>query len=719
MPVVIRVSDEDQALIPHVEVSRAIGFIKAKARQLTPIMWREAARRRNNLPNRTFYYAMPGSEIKVIELKTNPREQSWHARIIGGGVRVGDLIMIPTDNAVGARPQILVQSAGTGGPYEVFREPDLVAGNFDWKGRTRTLDFDGDPLPRPITDIITWAGPSNRIGPTFTGLTFLTTDTFKDGALYAVAPGVVVASSIQAESLATPEGRANRRHVVITNVDTATGGPSTRGTATWSVYIRPEELPAAMDRDPGLFDPDTNPNGWKLIGTLSSPNDFNGQRWQRMRAWYFNISGRQCSAMIPVNTPSDPALVRYSSVPATPGEFPNVYPMRSRLMSIDIDAFAETVALNDEGVEPTITSTVATVVDGCDDDNPLLGVISASTTTTWDVGPVFSRRISVDYKGNTRVFARAVLSSSGTDIQSGVQDSQGSFILPALYDLSRSRDVTTDWQIVFGTVAGVIESGFSTSEMTVTGEATSPSGSLATGDRSSSGGGVTNPFPGGRNKILYADLRDDVLILSIGQGNETTAESSTPVGISSGGTNQLQVAFTPWDRVQTQTVSQEAYSLGNLVASYSDEDIDVSTNFNFLFGGTVIGDNCPILEGNSDTDEFEFDISVESFQRAVEDLGFGFDGHKESYAATDAADNTALSVRTFSGRDIGSWVATGVEWINFIQSNTEPPTTLIEVMNQIEHVLPGPDGDLGTEDDIILDPVADDGTGRGVLIKVL
>ena len=91
MPVVIRVSDEAQALIPHVQVARAIGFIKAKARQLTPIMWREAECRRNNIPNRTFYYAMPGSAIGTIELKTNPREQSWHARIIGGAQPAGIL----------------------------------------------------------------------------------------------------------------------------------------------------------------------------------------------------------------------------------------------------------------------------------------------------------------------------------------------------------------------------------------------------------------------------------------------------------------------------------------------------------------------------------------------------------------------------------------------------------------------------------------------------
>ena len=95
IPVVIRVSDEDNALIPHVEVARAIGFVKAKARQLTKLLWRDSSQSsaRNNLPNRTYYWAMPGSEIAIIELKTNPREQSWHARIIGGSLPAGILAL--------------------------------------------------------------------------------------------------------------------------------------------------------------------------------------------------------------------------------------------------------------------------------------------------------------------------------------------------------------------------------------------------------------------------------------------------------------------------------------------------------------------------------------------------------------------------------------------------------------------------------------------------
>lgn len=707
---VIRVSDSDNNLVSHVQEAAgwAIGFVRSKCSQLDMQL-----RNSNNgqLPQRSYYWAIVGKDVARISLKVDVLTQSWFAKIIVGGLRVGDLIMIPTDSTTGARPQILVQSEGTGGPYVTTRDPPtepgtaFVAGNFDWKGRTRKTDFDGNPLDRPETDILTWNGPITRAGPTLGGVTPMGDDVWKDGLLYAVAPAgeFIVGSAIQARGIANLEQLGDRKHIIITDSTTTSGGPGGRGEATWKVYTRPEETIADPGRDPGIYHPDTNPGGWKLIATLTSPDDFNGTRWQRMRVWYFNRSGNQCSAMMPVNEAGDPAGPTY----AGGGTKSNTFPMRSRLMSIDINAFTEIVTLNDEGVEPTLVHTVVNTINGCSDT---MGSQSASSTSTWGGTIPATRRVSVDYKGDTRVFATLGVTSSGQDVRSSSVGGGG-------WSVSGALGVDIDFSLRIGATTVSLGSYSETETMIASGSAFSPSGSIIRNVVAQSMSGPFFPIIGGSTKLLYADLRSDLAIVSYGTLSDRTDSSVNAAGIAVNATNVVTVSYTPWDLTLNRSVLQEATINGDVVASYSDNDLPYGeTNNNLLQSFAPHGGSCPITFNDSIT---ELDISLESFQFLDADISNGGDGRKENYAATDSAGNTALSLRSFSGFIVATafrqWIAGGVQWTNFITGDD----TLLDVMNQIEHVLPGVDGNLPSDDDVTLPPVANDGTGRGVSIKVI
>ena len=706
---VIRVADRDNKLASHVKAGAgwAVGFVQAKCRQLDAQL---RARNNGRLPPRTFHWAIPNKSVKRIILKVDVLTQSWFAKIIVDANRAGDLIMIPWDNLTGERPQILVQSAGTGGPYAVTRDPPtepgtaFVAGNFDWKGRKRTTDFDGNPLDRPVTDVITWLGPTNRVGPTWGGSTLVSRDMWKDGLLYAICPvgERVVASAIQARGISNLEQLGDRKHIVVTNTDTSTGGPLGKGIAQWKVYTRPEETIADPLRDPGIWHPDTNPNGWKLIGTIDSPDDFSGQRWQRLRMWFFNRSGNQCSTMLPVNHPGDVTL-KYDGGGGTLVNRPTHHPMRTKLAAIDIDAFAETVSITIEDEEPTFTHTVARSVTGCSETFP---EAAASTLSSWGVEGS-GRRVSVDYKGDTRVFATTTMSSEGTDSRAGS--------LGASYSVSTSVDVTISFQLQLGPT--IVNLGTSTTKETASMSGPpfpgTPSGSI-TKERITNGV-VDAPFfpaPNGGVAVLYADLREDVAIVSYGLGEHRIETSSSADIISANVSPGAVSAF--WDPRNLsveRTVSQEATINNDSAASYDNSDTVNSTPSGVgVFGSSAPwGENCSVLEIQTFDLVSTLYLSLESFYPQNDaSVLLPSSGFKTAYAATDTAGNTALSVRTFSGFfiDIGpdDWTPDGDEWITFITGDD----TLLDVMNQIEHVLPGVDGDLPSGDDVTLPPVADD-----------
>ena len=70
--------------------------------------------------------------------------------------------------------------------------------------------------------------------------------------------------------------------------------------------------------------------------------------------------------------------------------------------------------------------------------------------------------------------------------------------------------------------------------------------------------------------------------------------------------------------------------------------------------------------------------------------------------ATDTAGNVALSIRTYEGRANAIGVWPGPARLNFIDGDD-----MIDVMNQVTYVDPGPDAELGTADDFDLPPLDD------------
>jgi hypothetical protein len=668
---------------------------------------------------------MPGSDIGIIELKTNPREQSWHARITGGEA-FGELIIIPTDDEVGDRNQLLVQADGVGGPYTVTVEPDLIAGNIDWKGNKRVEDEEGNPLEKPVTDVLSWKGPANRVGPGHRGAQSLTTTIFKGGLIYALAPGPVVAAAIQG-----PVG-GDRFDVVITNTDATSGGPQGTGSATWSVYKKTEGRIPGLG-DPGLFDPDTNPNGWKLIEALAGPDDLQGERWNRMRCWYFNRSGTQVSALIPV-TDTPAVVLRRNQLPAV-GTVPSRYPMKIRLMSIDIDAFAETAVLNDEGREdPFTTSRVfvsATCSAGGGMGSPITASSASSEITIQEGG---TRRIGVDYKGDTRVFATMqAVPGAGSQSEFATNTTVGPTTADPIFTTASSAVIEDfGWTLKVGpteidlirrqreTIAaldteGLAGPGTFTQEIPID---------------NSDGSGLT---PNGTTRILYCDLRNDVLIWATGR-TIITSSSAGPVQ-SQDQPNlgflscTMNVVFADASTESTDGLLIEEYVGSNLVRSYNETNVRTSGvgTANHQMLGTVwtstpegiiapdpcCGDFSAFSPVAGVTKEFSF----ENFTPLDDDFS-PQDGLRPTVAAVDTAGNVASSITTHSGIEIfpspaPGWTPGGVPYLNFISGDD-----LIDVMNQVEHFDPGPDMELGTEDDILLPPVSQS-SGRATLIEVI
>jgi hypothetical protein len=70
--------------------------------------------------------------------------------------------------------------------------------------------------------------------------------------------------------------------------------------------------------------------------------------------------------------------------------------------------------------------------------------------------------------------------------------------------------------------------------------------------------------------------------------------------------------------------------------------------------------------------------------------------------ATDTAGNVALSIRTWEGRQAVEGFFPGPTWLNYIDGDD-----LIDVMNQVTYIDPGPNQALGDFDDFDLPPLDD------------
>lgn len=806
LPVVIRVSDDVQALIPHIEVARAIGFVKAKARQLTAILWRQeitnsrgrTTRRRNTLPDRTYYWSMPGSDISMIELKTNPREQSWHARIIGGGERFGQFIWIPMDDvATFQKQQILVKSAGFEGPYEVFVEPDLSAGNIDWKGPTRTEDVDGDPLvdPTQVTDVITWQGPENRVMQ-FVRPAPISPTTWKDGAPYAKAPinDKVCGAAIQGVFGSGEAPDTGRKDVMICEeaaTFSKTGGVQDIGVLNFNVYIRPEgALIEGSLTDPTPWHPDDNPNGWKLIATLGTFDDIAAERWTRTRTWYFNRDGTEASALLPSNIEGDvvggtgaPTVRRcFQFCDEDSGTEVFDFPMHLRLATITIDAFAETASISFEGREGVFDQTdVGTVSRSASGgfSNFCFGapVGSFSTSRSETASRTHSgspRRVAVDYKGNTRVFGILDLidgagfsgtnSTSETNVGNNPAFGQlpphpfacpGSQGCPNAFTVTLNGNSQSSFKFGYTLQAGASSINLWHTEST---SSASASTSGICGVVTDSGSVTITEVENTRRAvgILWLDLRVDLIIYSEGSH---LIQSSEGTGLHSGNTSidlYTMNVDNPATLISERRAKIHAQQNGNVLAEYSEGGLQRNGGIDRVsFGRTrsqgtttltstpcKIGlENCTINWSNTTVAVSDQDspnpkgfasfglvpvttelrpLSLESFNDRDDNLQVAAfaetNYNRRGTAATDTAGNTAFSFQTFEGLEVSQigapdFTYPGPKELTFIHGDD-----LIDVMNQVEYFDPGPDDELGTEDDILQPPVDED-TGRAKVLS--
>lgn len=797
LPVVIRISDTDQALIPHIEVSRAIGFIKAKARQLTAILWRNS-RRRNTLPDRTYYYAMPVGVISMIELKTNPREQSWHARIIGGGVRFGSFIWIPTDDVNGDKPQILVKSLAFEGPYEVFvdYEPDLFAGNFDWKGPTRSTDVNGAPLvdPTQITDVVTIQGPENRVHQ-IAGPVSLSTSSWKDGSPYATAPNGddVLGAAIQGTFGSGTPPDTGRKDVMICREEstfTLTGGPNGIGTLAFTVYVRPEA--ALIDgslTDPTPWHPDDNPNGWKKIATLPAFDGIYSERWRRTAMWYFNRDGTQASCFLPETL--DAARVRrcFTGCPEDSGSEPENFPMHIRLATIDIDAFAETASISFEAREPIFEQTRTGSVTGSASGswmNFCFGAPVGSFTTSRSETLTISysgepRRVAVDYKGNTRVFARlGLISGAGTSITYATNETHVGnnpafgllpphpFACPGNSGCPNATIITVNGTQSGGSKFGYdLQVGSSVVPIWHTEETISHSVS-ASGDCGvpvNSGSATEQEIEDAFNVqgIAWLDLREDLVVVTTGS-HLIQGRKGTNAVESSSDDNLLRMVFdTPADPVSTVKATITVTRNGDTIAEYDEGTARrnqgigariyprtrVQGTTTPTMTGCKIGIiNCTINWSNTSFDVLAGDlsftkafssagpgvpvttelnpISLESLTDRDDNLGAfpgnTFDFNGPGTIQTDTAGNVACSFKTLEGVTVtGFGGDADFTYPGPKYVNFIHGDDLIDVMNQVEYFDPGPDMEIGVPpgsgDDILLPPVVAD-SGRAKAIEV-
>lgn len=473
-----RVQDENGKIASHAELGAAIGWAKQRVSALHRRLLRSDPGR-NQLPHRQYKFAWPEKKIKRIEIESVPWRGVWEVRIIGGESFGGSLLWMPFDDTRGfsfgnKRSEFqLVKAEGKDGPYTVSFQPDLRAQRIDWKGPLRTEDANGDPLPVPVRDVLTWEGPQNRYGPQHVRATTLGEFVWKDGRKYARSPrygfrnqqpffgwtrdfdglddpendpenrgnaqflfGAVVGAAIQ-------EKDGERRDVLITQVVNINGGAQGVGDVTWHVWWRPAGVGLGTN---GIFQPSINgddPNKWHLIASLPAHSIVSQERQRRHSAWFFNESGTEASTMIPDNTVGDylpnpsviPILTRRGNIdvtdPAknTQGVQPPQFPYYLSMGTISVDAFAETASIS-------IGARSAGPARGI--NNPFQGTCSASgssSTTCPEPGVPqtsngsFSENasgsasssvnggpwtVAVDYKGDTKVTAQIHLKSSGS-----------------------------------------------------------------------------------------------------------------------------------------------------------------------------------------------------------------------------------------------------------------------------------------------------------------
>lgn len=175
----------------------------------------------------------------------------------------------PPDGIAGTR---LIYHAW--GKWRLSKQSGLRAGNIDWKG-----DYvNGKP-----TKTLTWQGPPARYFPLVRGYPF-SEEIYRRGKVYAVAPLPVLGAAI------TRDDQGDSWLIAVCSDGT-----------TDVVYRRPNKA----SNSPVMHDPQTNPEGWKEIGSYPGGTGYR----EANRPWFFNASGTQAVTLREVEPEQDPTLI--------------------------------------------------------------------------------------------------------------------------------------------------------------------------------------------------------------------------------------------------------------------------------------------------------------------------------------------------------------------------------------------------------------------------
>lgn len=766
----IRVQDKDNTLASSAALGRAVGWAQMKVRQLNRALWRSDPDR-THLPARTYRYAMPGSTVSMIEIKTSPPAGMWLVRIVGDSSKFGNFMWVPTegpDFPDVPRDQILVKAEGFGGAYNVEIQPDLIAKGIDWKGFTRTEDISGNELSRPITDVLTWEGPGARY-INYAGGSALGREVFKDGVEYTDTSKLlnhldgfglgdsVVGAAIQG-TFGSPEGR---RDVLVTRGDFSEfSGAQGIGFLSWKIWTRNENgtdgefvpVPAVPDPD---ADPQPNPNGWKLIATIDAPDNVAVNRYGRMPIWFFNQSGTEASLMLPVQDSGiKPRRQRSFFVIET---IPRDFPMELQLATLSIDAFAETASIAFEAREPEVTGQqvdtftgdasggLTNFCEGCASGSRQ-GSLTTSSVWTFN-GEV--RRVAVDYKGDTRVFATMALrqgagtsfiknSSFATTFQGGDPVSPGpGFPASCPTETTLNADFENIEKFGWDLRVGGATMAYKYEDETSTGDLGGQS------DTQTDENGLN--FNGG---LQWMDLRNDLIVYvshsrtvsqTVGpatsfNGTTVVYGDSTNTGEQIVGVRAVRGSTTLVDYEERVTLAARQTGAGLFTNFFPNNFIGFTsqlvTSGNFCRFGVPADErptrvttiltffcNCTNSEVETPRNLNANKVSLESMQFDDTDTLNAASGSNSillnSTHATDTAGNVALSIRTYEGRTNAIGVWPGPARLNFIDGDD-----LIDVMNQVTYVDPGPDAELGTADDFDLPPLDDTARAKGLTSRL-
>jgi len=528
----------------------------------------------------------------MIEIKTNPHENIWEIRIVGGSSFIGSILWQPQDDIRFSRdftPRLnsarqINRAEGFGGPYAVKEHGACEAKLFDWKGKLRTVGPGGAPLPNPRRDVITFDGNPGRHLHRAGGrspVEFV----FKDGEKYARMPTIDNNGRIDFDGFAAPvdEGRLGLNSNVIGGFaiqeDPTTGElrdvlimntiriGGSQGIREWRVFWRPAGRGMASN---GVFrfaqTPQDDDNKWRPMGVFALPSDTSSSRLGRKDSWFFNESGTEAVIMLPVNevgdyagAPSFVPIPQYGGVSASAARNEttvglDVFPFYYREVTFSIDAFANTNGVGEDLGEVTldvggrlgapITGNATTngsesfggqITERCD-TGARSGSLqeSGSSTREVTVGGETSWQVAVDYRGDSKVRLFMTLEAGGTsenfsyNITTPANDN-------ATGSVSQGKTQSATFRLTGAGINLVIGGYEFTDGTTITGLGAGPTTGSKTRTFSSKGGPVTNfigsdglPSPRGSLHILWLDLREG--LIAYNYVNEVSWDSK--IGIS-------------------------------------------------------------------------------------------------------------------------------------------------------------------------------------------